>query len=97
MTTLLPESCRDKGSGEMTERELHRLRRAELLELLLEMRKELDAVNRENEALREQLEAVQETRELAQKILHTVQETAAQIQVLVPKEQDVQSEQKSEQ
>lgn len=81
----------------MTEQKLHRLRRAELLELLLELRKELDAVNRENETLRTQLEAMQETQELARKILHTVQETAAQIQTLVPAEQDVPPEQKSEQ
>lgn len=81
----------------MTEQELHRLRRTELLELLLEMRKELDAVKQENEILRKQLETVQETRDLARKILHTVQETATQIEVLVPVEPNAQLEQKSEQ
>ena len=46
----------------MTERELRKLRRTELLEILLELRRELDAARQENESLREQLNAAEQER-----------------------------------
>lgn len=49
--------------GKMTERELRKLRRTELLEILLELRRELDAARQENESLREQLNAAEQERQ----------------------------------
>ncbi|MGN1404497.1 MAG: hypothetical protein ACI4XB_09275 [Ruminococcus sp.] len=67
----------------MTERELHRLRRTELLELLLETRKELDAVKQDNDSLRQQLDAARENQELLENIAQSVRETAVQVQTLL--------------
>ena len=48
----------------MTDKELSKLRRVELLEILVELRKQLDAAKKENEDLRAELEKerrIQET------------------------------------
>lgn len=63
----------------MTEKELHKLHKTELLELLLEMRSELDRLREENTALEEKLEAASAQRALLEQILGIVEETAAQV------------------
>lgn len=63
----------------MTEKELHKLHKTELLELLLEMRSELDRLHEENTALEEKLEAASAQRALLEQILGIVEETAAQV------------------
>lgn len=56
----------------MTDKELHKLKRPELLELLFCMRDELDKLRAENDDLRRQLEDTDENREILKKILHAV-------------------------
>jgi cell shape-determining protein MreC len=45
----------------MTDKELRKLKRTELLELMLYLRQELDSVKQENEELRKQLESSKES------------------------------------
>ncbi|MCI6560999.1 MAG: hypothetical protein MR434_06275 [Ruminococcus sp.] len=56
----------------MTDKELHKLKRSELLELLFCMRDELDKLREENDELRKKLENTAENRELLKKILFAV-------------------------
>ena len=65
----------------MTDKELHKLKRPELLELLFCMRDELDKLRAENDDLRRRLEDTDENREILKKILHAV----------CPKEQEKES------
>lgn len=63
----------------MTEKELHKLHKTELLEMMLEMRTELDRVREENTVLEQKLEETNAQRALLEKILGIVEETAAQV------------------
>ncbi len=63
----------------MTEKELHKLHKTELLEMMLEMRTELDRVREENTVLEQKLEETNAQRVLLEKILGIVEETAAQV------------------
>lgn len=56
----------------MTDKELHKLKRPELLDLLLYMRKELDELQEENESLKKQVENSEHIREMLEKILNAV-------------------------
>lgn len=56
----------------MTDKELRKLKRSELLDLLLYMRKELDELQEENESLRKQLKDSAENREMLEKIFKAV-------------------------
>ncbi|MDE5772405.1 MAG: hypothetical protein K2I06_12395 [Ruminococcus sp.] len=56
----------------MTDKELHRLKRSELLDLLFYMRKELDELQEENESLKKQIEISAENREMLEKIFKAV-------------------------
>ena len=56
----------------MTDKELHKLKRSELLELLFCMRDALDKLREENDELRKKLENTAENRELLKKILFAV-------------------------
>ena len=56
----------------MTDKELHKLKRSDLLELLFCMRDELDKLREENDELRKKLENTAENRELLKKILFAV-------------------------
>lgn len=56
----------------MTDKELHKLRRPELLELMFCMREELDRLKAENEELKRRLENSSESRVLLEKIYRTV-------------------------
>ena len=56
----------------MTDKELHKLKRPELLNLLFYMRKELDELQAENESLKKQLENNSHNRELLEKIFKAV-------------------------
>jgi DNA-binding TFAR19-related protein (PDSD5 family) len=56
----------------MTDKELHKLRRPELLELLSCMREELDKVQSENENLKKQLDSAMDNREILENILNAV-------------------------
>lgn len=59
----------------MTEKELHKLRRTELLEILLYLQKELDSVKAENNALQTQLQQLQQQqKETLYEILQLVQD-----------------------
>lgn len=67
----------------MTDKELHKLKRTELLELLLYLRKELDAVKQENEQLQKKLDAQAAAQmDAADEILQTVRKTAQQMERL---------------
>lgn len=56
----------------MTDKELHKLKRSELLDLLLYMRRELDELQAENESLKKQVEISQYNREMLEKIFNAV-------------------------
>ncbi|MCM1314289.1 MAG: hypothetical protein NC205_05015 [Prevotella sp.] len=56
----------------MTDKELHKLKRPELLDLLFYMRKELDELQAENESLKKQIENSEHNRELLEKIFNAV-------------------------
>lgn len=56
----------------MTDKELHRLKRSELLDLLFYMRKELDELQEENESLKKQIENSAGNREMLEKIFKAV-------------------------
>lgn len=56
----------------MTDKELHKLKRSELLDLLFYMRKELDSLQEENESLKKQIENSKHTHEMLEKILNAV-------------------------
>lgn len=56
----------------MTDKELHKLKRLELLDLLLYMRKELDELQAENESLKKKIEDLEHNRELLEKIFNAV-------------------------
>ncbi len=52
---MIPKVC---GGVFMTDKELSKLRRTELLEILFELRKQLDAARKENDDLRAEIEQV---------------------------------------
>lgn len=56
----------------MTDKELHKLKKSELLELLFTMRKEIDALQTENGDLKQKLSEASLNREILEKILHAV-------------------------
>lgn len=56
----------------MTDKELHKLKRSELLELLFCLREELDTLREENENLKQRLEGANNNHEILEKILHAV-------------------------
>lgn len=56
----------------MTDKELHKLKKSELLELLLTMRKEIDVLQTENNDLKQKLDAASANREILEKIFHAV-------------------------
>lgn len=56
----------------MTDKELHKLKRAELLDLLFFMRKELDELQEENDRLKKQLESSSAEHEMIEKIFRAV-------------------------
>lgn len=56
----------------MTDKELHKLKRQELLDLMFYMRKELDELQAENESLKKQIENSEHNRELLEKIFNAV-------------------------
>lgn len=67
----------------MTDKELRKLKRTELLELLYYLRRELDTAKQENETLRGQLEAQNTAqRDMQNALLETVRKTAQQVQIL---------------
>lgn len=56
----------------MTDKELHKLKRLELLDLLFYMRKEMDELQEENERLKKQIENSEHNREMLEKIFRAV-------------------------
>ncbi|MCM1506651.1 MAG: hypothetical protein NC177_05900 [Ruminococcus flavefaciens] len=56
----------------MTDKELHKLKRPELLELLFYMRKEIDSLQEENENLKKRIENSEKNREMLEKIFSVV-------------------------
>lgn len=67
----------------MTDKELRKLKRSELLELMYYMKKELDEVKEENEALRSQLNAhVAGQADINKEILEAVLKTAKKVDAL---------------
>ncbi len=60
----------------MTDRELHKLRRTELLELLLQLRKELDTSRAEIETLRKRAEAYDRQSEQLEELLRLTRRIA---------------------
>lgn len=56
----------------MTDKELHKLKKSELLELLFTMRKAIDSLQTENNDLKQKLETASADREILEKILHAV-------------------------
>lgn len=56
----------------MTDKELHKLKKTELLELLFTMRKEIDVLQTENSDLKQKLDAAASDREILEKIFHAV-------------------------
>lgn len=56
----------------MTDKELHKLKKSELLELLFTMRKEIDLLQTENNDLKQKLDNAAADREILEKIFHTV-------------------------
>ncbi len=56
----------------MTDKELHKLKRSELLELLIYMRDELDRLEAENEKLRNQKGGISDDHALLQQIWESV-------------------------
>lgn len=67
----------------MTDKELKKLKRTELLELMYYLRKELDNVKNENEALRSQLEVrAAEQADVNKEILNTVHKITEQLDAI---------------
>lgn len=65
----------------MTDKELKKLRRQELLELMLYVRRELDSVKQENEKLRSQLETQTAAQgDVNKEILQIVNSTSKQVE-----------------
>lgn len=56
----------------VTDKELHKLKKSELLELLFTMRKEIDQLQTENSELEQKLNDAAANREILEKILHVV-------------------------
>ncbi|MDD7556181.1 hypothetical protein [Ruminococcus sp.] len=56
----------------MTDKELHKLKRSELLELLLCLREELDKLRAENDNLKQRLETIENDHAILERILHAV-------------------------
>ncbi len=56
----------------MTDKELHKLKRPELLDLLFYMRKEIDRLQEENEQLKKINENSENNREMLEKIFNAV-------------------------
>lgn len=56
----------------MTDKELHKLKKSELLELLFTMRKEIDDLQTEKSELEKKLDDATANREILEKILHVV-------------------------
>jgi hypothetical protein len=56
----------------MTDKELHKLKKTELLELLFTMRKEIDVLQTENNDLKQKLDTASDNREILEKIFHAV-------------------------
>lgn len=56
----------------MTDKELHKLKKSELLELLFTMRKEIDVLQTENGDLKQKLSEASLNREVLEKIFHAV-------------------------
>ena len=56
----------------MTDKELHKLKRSELLELLIFMREENDKLRTENQELKESFDKAIDNRKLLEKIMDTV-------------------------
>lgn len=56
----------------MTDKELHKLKKTELLELLFTMRKEIDNLQTENKNLKEKLDDASVNRKMLEKILNAV-------------------------
>lgn len=56
----------------MTDKELRKLKRLELLDLLFYMRKEIDELQEENERLKKQIENSEHNREMLEKIFNAV-------------------------
>lgn len=56
----------------MTDKELHKLKKSELLELLFTMRKEIDTLQTENAELKQKLDDAAVNREILEKILNAV-------------------------
>ncbi len=56
----------------MTDKQLQKLRKTELLEVLCQIRKELDAAREENAALTERLHSAEDQRALLEEILAAV-------------------------
>lgn len=67
----------------MTDKELKKLKRPELLELLLYLRRELDIVKQENESLRSQLSTyTAQQGDVNRELLEMVRKTAQQVHAL---------------
>lgn len=56
----------------MTDKELRKLKRLELLDLLFYMRKELDELQEENDSLKKQIENSEHNREMLEKIYNVL-------------------------
>jgi hypothetical protein len=61
-----------KGGGDVTDKELNKLKRSELLELLFAFREEIDRLREENELLRKRADDTDANREILEKILFAV-------------------------
>ncbi len=71
----------------MTDKELHKLRRAELLEILFYLQNELDTIKQENERLKQQAETAAENQKNVEEILRLVQQTAERVETLCPQQE----------
>jgi hypothetical protein len=71
------------GSVKMTEKALQKLKRTELLELLLYLEKELESVKKENASLQQQLETqAAATRQTSDELLCMTRKMAQQVTAL---------------
>lgn len=68
----------------MTDKEIAKLRRKDLLEILYFMRKEIDALKDENDLLKSKLESVTDEDKLT-KALKSLEETNAKLDFIVDK------------
>jgi len=67
----------------MTDKELHKLKKPELLELLLGLRNELDILRNENQELKERASKNEADRVVLEQILNAVQETNEKMRTLL--------------